>query len=149
MTHLVHSHIELSQLVSSVSGPGRGGTAIFLGTVRCGPDDGPVEAIEYSAYDEMANSEFDSILSEALEQWPEARAAVVHRLGRIPTGEASIAVVVAAPHRGEAFAASRFVIEETKKRVPIWKKEVFRDGTTDWKSNEDTAQGNAWASRSP
>ena len=64
MTHLVHSHIELSQMVSSVSGPGRGGTAIFLGTVRCGPDDGPVEAIEYSAYDEMANSEFDRILSE-------------------------------------------------------------------------------------
>lgn len=132
-----------------VAGPGMGGTTVFIGTVRAGPDDGQVEAIEYSAYDEMADAELDRILAEVARGWPDARPAVLHRVGRVPTGEASVAVVVAAPHRPVAFEASRFIIEEIKKRVPIWKREIFADGTSGWRSNADNSEDSAWVSRSP
>ena len=69
---------------------------------------------------------------EPHERWPEARVMLQHRLGTIPVGEASIAIVAAAPHRDAAFAACRYVIEEVKKRLPIWKKEMHADGTATW-----------------
>ncbi len=121
--------------MNGVSGPGRGGATVFVGSVRRGPDDGPVVAIQYSAYEEMAEPEFARIVAEASEKWPDARALVQHRLGRIATGEASIAVVCAAPHRADAFAACRYVVEQVKERVPIWKKEVFEDGVERWRAN--------------
>ena len=91
-----------------------------------------LSAIEYSAYPEMVEAEFDRILADARERWPEARIAVRHRMGVIPAGEASIAIAAAAPHRAEAFDACRYVIEEVKRRLPIWKKELRVDGTTVW-----------------
>ncbi len=108
----------------------------FCGTVRAGPEDGPVVAIEYSAYDQMAESEFSNILSEVSGRWPEASVALRHRLGRVPTGEASIVIAVAAPHRAEAFEVCRHVIDEVKVRVPIWKREFVDDGEGHWRSNE-------------
>jgi len=106
--------------------------------VRRGTQDGPVSAIEYSAYDEMAEAEMDRILTESLSRWPATRVAVQHRLGRIPAGEASIAIVAASPHRAEAFDACRYVIEEIKRRLPVWKKEVFEDGSATWRGNDGT-----------
>ena len=94
---------------------------MFLGTVR---DDGDVAGIEYSAYEAMAVEEIARIVSDAQAQWPDARVMLQHRLGLIPVGEASIAIAAAAPHRAEAFAACRFVIEEVKTRLPVWKKEM-------------------------
>ena len=132
MTHLTHDAITADALLALVQGPERGGTCVFLGTVRDGPDDGGVTAIEYSAYDAMAEAEIARMLAEAVERWPDARVALRHRLGTIPVGEASIAIAAAAPHRDEAFAACRYVIEEVKKRLPIWKKEMHADGTTTW-----------------
>lgn len=94
-------------------------------------DDG-VTAIDYSAYEQMALEEIERILTEAGTRWPDARVTLQHRLGVIPAGEASIAIAAAAPHRDEAFTACRYVIEEVKKRLPIWKKEMHADGTATW-----------------
>ena len=115
--------IDPAALLAEVASPGCGGTTLFLGTVRASAEDGDVKGIDYSAYPEMAESEFARLIAEAQGRWPAARIAVQHRTGYIPTGEASIGIAVATPHRAEAYECSRFLIEETKKRVPVWKKE--------------------------
>ena len=132
MSYLTRSLISLDALLAEVAGPERGGTCAFLGTVRSGPEEQGVTAIEYSAYEEMVEAEFARLLADADARWPEARIAVRHRLGVIPAGEASIGIAAAAPHRADAFAACRFVIEEVKRRIPVWKKELRADGTETW-----------------
>ena len=132
MSHLTKGPIAVEPLLADVRGPERGGTCLFLGTVRDGPDEQGVTAIEYSAYEEMVEAEFDRLLADARNRWPEARIAVRHRLGSIPVGEASIAIVAAAPHRAQAFEACRYVIEGVKQRIPVWKKELRVDGTEVW-----------------
>lgn len=127
--HLTRHPLDVKDLLAEVQGPERGGTCVFTGTVR---NDGDVTGIEYSAYEAMAFAEIERILSEAQAQWPGARVILQHRLGLIPVGEASIAIAAAAPHREDAFAACRFMIETVKKRLPIWKKEHHADGTTSW-----------------
>jgi len=124
--------IDVGRLLADVASSGAGGTVAFLGTVRRSADDGDITAIEYSAYDAMAEAELDRIVAEALARWPLARIALKHRLGLVPLGEASVAIVTAAPHRADAYAASRFLIEETKRRAPIWKKERFVSGESRW-----------------
>lgn len=132
MTYLTREQILLDSLLAEVRGPERGGTSVFLGTVRDGPDDAGVTHIDYTAYEPMAEAEIERIVREAQGKWPEARVALRHRLGAVPVGEASIAIVAAAPHRAEAFAACRYVIEEVKVRLPIWKREHRVDGTAVW-----------------
>ncbi len=132
MTYLTQSAISLDALLADVQSPERGGTCVFLGTVRNGPEEVGVTEIEYSAYEPMAEAEIERILGDTRERWPEVRVALRHRLGRVPAGEASIAIAVAAPHRAEAFAACRHVIEEVKRRLPVWKKEYRVDGTAAW-----------------
>jgi molybdopterin synthase catalytic subunit len=129
MMHLTRHPLDVDDLLAEVQGPERGGTCVFTGTVR---NDGDVTGIEYSAYEEMAFGEIERILGEAQAQWRDARVMLQHRLGLIPVGEASIAIAAAAPHRDDAFAACRFVIEQVKKRLPVWKKEHHADGTTAW-----------------
>ncbi len=130
MNFLTRSPLDITALLATIAGPERGGTACFLGTVR--DEDGMVTGIEYSAYEPMADAEVERILTELAARWPEARVAVRHRLGFIPTGEASIAIAAAAPHRAEAFDACRFVIEEVKRRLPVWKRERHADGAAVW-----------------
>jgi molybdopterin synthase catalytic subunit len=130
--YLTRSPISMDDLVGEVAHPGCGGTCLFLGTVRNGPGEGGVTAIDYSAYEEMVEVEFGRLVADASARWPEARIAVRHRLGTIPVGEASIAIAAAAPHRAQAFEACRFVIEEVKRRIPVWKKELRMDGTEVW-----------------
>ncbi len=137
MAFATHRSIDLSRLLESVSGVGLGGTAVFVGTVRRGPDDGPVAWIDYSAYVEMLEAEFGRILNEAANRWPQARLGAQHRLGRVPVGEASIAVVAGAPHRAEAMEACQYIIEEAKKRLPVWKREFYTDGRVDWLPGRD------------
>ena len=127
--HLTRHPLDVNDLLAAVHGPERGGTCVFTGTVR---NDGDVTGIEYSAYEAMAFGEIARILGEAHEKWADARVMLQHRLGLIPVGEASIAIAAAAPHRDDAFRACRFVIEEVKKRLPVWKKEHHVDGTTAW-----------------
>src|SRR5712691_12205915 len=129
MTHLTRDPISVDSLLAEVHSVERGGTCVFLGTVR---DDDDVTGIEYSVYDDMALAEITRILDEARGRWAETRVALQHRVGFIPVGEASIVIAAAAPHRDAAFAACRYVIEEVKKRLPIWKKELRGNGSAKW-----------------
>lgn len=129
---LTRDPIDVAALFAEVASDGFGATAAFVGTVRRSAADGDVAGIEYSGYEAMAEAEFDRIVAEALAQWPEAHIALRHRLGYVPTGEASVVIVAAAPHRTAAFGACRFVIEETKSHVPVWKKERLATGAERW-----------------
>ena len=133
--YLTRGPIDGQGLLREVGDDERGGAVLFLGSVRRSVEDGPVEAIDYEAYEEMAAAEFERIVAEARAQWPAAGFAVRHRLGTVPRGEASIAVAAAAPHRAEAFAACRWIVDEAKRRLPVWKKERFEDGATRWRED--------------
>ncbi|HEX7023789.1 MAG TPA: molybdenum cofactor biosynthesis protein MoaE [Gemmatimonadales bacterium] len=138
MAFLTRDAIRLDPLVALVSAPDRGGIATFVGTVRDHHEGRAVLGLAYSAYEPMAEAVCRDIVEEAGRRWP-VRAALRHRLGALQVGETAVAVAVAGGHRDEAFAACRFIIEELKKRVPIWKKERYADGSAEWV--DPTAQG--------
>jgi molybdopterin synthase catalytic subunit len=128
---LTDTPLDLTKLVAEVAAPDRGGIAAFVGTVRDHHQGRPVRELEYSAYAEMAETECGRIVVETERRWP-VRVALRHRIGLLAIGDAAVAIVVAAAHRDEAFAACRHVIEELKRRVPIWKRERYADGTVEW-----------------
>jgi len=129
---LVHGPIDIASLAATVAKDSNGATAIFVGNVRSSNEGRPVTGIEYSAYDEMAEREMESILSEAGKKFGVADASIEHRLGTLRVGEASIGVAVAHPHRGAALDALRYIVDETKRRAPIWKLEHYTDGSREW-----------------
>lgn len=131
MAYLTTQPLDLGRLIVRVTAPARGGIVCFLGVVRDHHRGRAVTSLEYSAYEPMAEAECDRIVAEARARW-EAEIAMEHRLGHLAIGDAAVAVAAAAPHRDAAFAACRYVIEELKRRVPIWKRERFADGTEDW-----------------
>ena len=131
MPFLSRRPIEVSTLLSEVASGARGGTACFVGTVRNHQGGRAVVRLEYTAYEAMAEAECALIVAEAAERWP-AAVALEHRLGTLVVGDVAVAVVAAASHRSEAFEACRYVIEEVKRRVPVWKKEFYADGTIGW-----------------
>ena len=103
---------------------------VFLGVVReNSPTGKPVRYLEYEAYPGMAEREMEAIAVEIAARWERAAVAIVHRTGRLAIGEASVAIAVATPHRAAAFEACRYAIDRLKETVPIWKKEVFTDGS--------------------
>jgi molybdopterin synthase catalytic subunit len=89
-------------------------------------------ALDYEAFGPMAETKLDELETEACRRWPLERIAIVHRVGRLELGEVSVAVAVSAPHRAEAFEAARYLIDTLKATVPIWKKENWHDGTSEW-----------------
>jgi molybdopterin synthase catalytic subunit len=126
MVRLTRERIDLAALQAvSVAD---GALALFVGVVRNENAGRGVLYLEYEAYEEMALQELEAIAIETRSRWPVSDVRIVHRLGRMEIGEASVAVAVASPHRGEAFAACRFAIDTLKKSVPIWKKEFYADG---------------------
>jgi molybdopterin synthase catalytic subunit len=129
--YLVERPLDLGALVARVSAPDRGGVACFLGVVRDHHGGREVRRLEYSAYPAMAEAECERILAEARERWPVA-VALEHRVGALAIGDAAVAIAAASAHRDAAFAACRYLIEETKRRVPIWKREYYADGTVAW-----------------
>jgi molybdopterin synthase catalytic subunit len=129
---LVRSPIDVGTLLSEVASPSSGAISLFLGVVRDQNEGRAVCGIEYTAYHAMAELELQRILDEARERFGISRAVVVHRLGELAVGDASVAIVVSHAHRAPALDAVRFVIEELKRRVPIWKRELYVDGTREW-----------------
>ncbi|HEX6617515.1 MAG TPA: molybdenum cofactor biosynthesis protein MoaE [Gemmatimonadales bacterium] len=123
--------IELTPLVVQVQAPDRGGVASFLGLVRDHHEGRGVLRLDYSAYGPMAEAECGRIVAEAEARWQVA-VALRHRVGTLQVGDVAVAVAAAGGHRDEAFAACRYVIEEVKRRVPIWKREYYADGTVGW-----------------
>ena len=101
-----------------------GGVVVFWGVVRDREDGQPITALEYTAYREMAAHQFQKLIEETKRRWPVKRIRVIHRLGVIKVGETSLLVRVEAAHRGEAFAAAQFLVDELKQKVPIWKRGV-------------------------
>jgi molybdopterin synthase catalytic subunit len=109
-----------------------GALCVFIGVVRNESDGLSTVAIHYEAYGPMAESEMANISDAISKEWPQARVRIQHRVGRLSVGEASVAVLATAPHRDEAFAACRAAIDRIKKTVPIWKKEIRPDGSSEW-----------------
>jgi molybdopterin synthase catalytic subunit len=128
---LTDSLLDLGALVADVAADDRGGIASFIGLVRDHHRGRAVQALEYSAYAPMAEAECARIVEETEQRWL-VRVALRHRVGMLEIGDAAVAIAVAGAHRDEAFAACRHVIEEVKRRVPIWKRERYADGTVEW-----------------
>jgi len=129
---LTEAPIDVNAVVRAVSTEASGAIDVFIGTTRNHSDGKAVRSLSYEAYPEMAESEIHKIVQEVHYHWPAHKIAVVHRLGEVPLGEASVAVAVSCSHRKEAFEACRFIIDKLKERVPIWKKEFFEDGSDAW-----------------
>lgn len=131
MGYLTELPIGLDALVARVRRPEAGGIATFLGVVRDHHDGRGVSRLEYSAYPAMAEAECDRLVGEAQERWP-CWVALAHRIGPLEIGDTAVAIAVASAHRAEAFEACRWMIEELKRRVPIWKREGYQDGSEAW-----------------
>jgi len=129
---LVTRAIDPAALIATIASVGSGAISLFAGTVRDTNDDRAVTAIDYSAYTSMAESELEQIVAEAEDRFGVSALIVEHRIGLLSLGDVSVAIAAAHPHRAPALDCTRYVIEEIKKRVPIWKMEHYVDGTREW-----------------
>ena len=120
------------RLLAKASRPEAGAVVLFLGTTRELTDGRRTVTLDYEAYDEMAEKQLAELEAEARRRWPLVECLIVHRLGRVPLAEASVAIVVSTPHRADAFAAGQWLIDTLKRDVPIWKQEHWADGTSEW-----------------
>jgi molybdopterin synthase catalytic subunit len=125
---ITHERLDRDALVAAVTHASVGGIVVFEGVVRDNARGKQVRYLEYDVYPEMAAQQIREIVTEAERRWGVERVAVAHRVGKLEIGEASVIIVVASPHRGEAFDACRYIIDTLKTTVPIWKKEVATDG---------------------
>ena len=129
MVRLTTQPIDHHALTEQVRRPDCGAVVTFLGTVRDLTGDRVTATLDYEAYPEMAERKMTEIERDTRGRWPVGEMALVHRLGHLGVGEVSVAVAVSCPHRAQAFEACRFAIDRLKETVPIWKKEVFADGS--------------------
>jgi molybdopterin synthase catalytic subunit len=129
---LVRRPIDPAALLAEVQQARNGASVLFVGTVRELNDGRPVTGMEYTAYAAMAQRELERIVDEAADRFATEEVVVEHRLGSLEVGEVSVAIVAAHPHRACAFEAARYVIEQLKCRVPVWKLEHYADGTREW-----------------
>jgi molybdopterin synthase catalytic subunit len=128
MIRVMREDFSVDEVVAGVKSQSVGGVVSFLGVVRGESKGKPVEHIEIEVYEEMAERELEAIRREAIDQFGIEEVAIVHRYGSLKASENILLVVVASAHRAEAFEACRYVIDEIKRRVPIWKKEVTPEG---------------------
>ncbi len=131
-TAIVEHVLDPAALLDEVASTDSGASTLFVGTVRRVNEGRDVTGIDYSAYGPMAESEMGMIAAEAEKRFGTSRIVVEHRLGTLTLGEASIIIAVSHPRRAPAIEAQRFLIEEIKKRVPVWKREHYADGTREW-----------------
>jgi molybdopterin synthase catalytic subunit len=132
MIRLTTDPLDHALLTERVRRPSCGAVVTFLGTVRDLTDGRETIALDYEAYPGMAEKKLAEIEAEVRARWPVGDVVLEHRLGRLDVGEVSVAVAVSCPHRGEAFEACRYAIDRLKETVPIWKKENWADGQTEW-----------------
>lgn len=134
-TALVNHPLDAAALLAEVADVGSGASTLFVGTVRRTNQGRPVTGIDYSAYEPMALSEMTAIVEEAVAKFGTTHIVLEHRLGTLMLGEASIIIAVSHERRAAALDAQRYVIEEVKLRVPIWKREHYADGERAWVDN--------------
>lgn len=134
MIRIVDGPIDTRAVTDAARHPSCGAVLTFEGVGRDEMDGRPVASLWYEAWPEVAEREMRAIAEEVGARWPGARVAMVHRTGPVAIGEPSVVIAVGTPHRAEAYAASRYAIDELKKRVPVWKKERYADGEA-WIAN--------------
>lgn len=132
MVRLTREPIDYQALTEQVRRGDCGAVVVFLGTVRDLTGERVTVALDYEAYPAMAEKKMAEIEADTRQRWPVGAMIVEHRLGRLEVGAISVAVAVSCPHRAEAFAACRHAIDRLKELVPIWKKENWADGSTEW-----------------
>jgi molybdopterin synthase catalytic subunit len=129
---IVERPLDPAALLREVESNASGASVLFVGTVREVNDGRAVTGIDYSAYSAMATGELEAIVAEAVDRFCTPHVVVEHRLGTLGLGEASVAIAISHARRAPAMEGARFVIEELKRRVPIWKREHYADGTRAW-----------------
>jgi molybdopterin synthase catalytic subunit len=129
---LVQGPIDNSAVLASVTSNDAGAVVLFLGTTREFTHGRRTESLDYECYSAMAEKKLAELETQVRERWPLTGCAIVHRLGHLELGEASIAIAVSSPHRQVAFEAGKWLIDTIKEVVPIWKKENWADGTSEW-----------------
>jgi molybdopterin synthase catalytic subunit len=132
MIRLTDKPIDAQQALSAVASNEAGAVVLFLGTTREFTHGRRTASLDYECYPEMAEKKLAELETEARSRWPLAGCLIVHRLGHLELGEASIAIAVSSPHRAAAFAAGQWLIDTIKEVVPIWKRENWADGTSEW-----------------
>lgn len=132
MIEITTQPIDFAQVTNSVRSPAAGAVVLFMGTVREFTGDVQTSSLEYESYPQMAVQSMQQLAAEAQQKWPLVSVSMVHRTGHLDLGEIAVAVAVSAGHRREAFEAGHWLIDTLKEKVPIWKKERYADGTTEW-----------------
>jgi molybdopterin synthase catalytic subunit len=132
MIELSDKSIDVAAVLDRVHSSAAGAVVLFLGTTREMTAGRRTRSLEYECYPEMARTKLQELEAESRRRWPVTECAIVHRLGHLELGEASVAVAVSTPHREDAFAAAKWLIDTIKEDVPIWKCENWADGTTEW-----------------
>ena len=132
MIEIVEHPIDAQALLAAVQQDRAGAAVLFLGTTRQFTDGRETVRLDYECYQEMALKKLSELREQAMEKWPLEACGIVHRVGTVPVGEASVAIAVATPHRTEAFDAAKWIIDTLKQVVPIWKRENFSDGSKEW-----------------
>ncbi|MBL7979454.1 MAG: molybdenum cofactor biosynthesis protein MoaE [Bacteroidetes Order II. Incertae sedis bacterium] len=126
------SAIPTERALSFLMHPDAGGTTLFLGTTRRMTEERETQHLTYEAYLPMALSEINGLATEARKQWPILHMVLLHRIGLVPISEISVLIGVSTPHRDAAFSANRWLIDNLKAKVPIWKQETYSDGSVEW-----------------
>lgn len=124
--------IDSQQLLGKVGDESAGAIVLFVGTTRRWTEGRETAELEYECYETMALKKMNQLIEEANDRWDLVQVAMTHRIGTVPIGDASVAVAVSAPHRNNAFEAASWLIDTLKKMVPIWKQEIWADGSTEW-----------------
>ncbi len=132
MIAITESSIDIEALLAEISTPDAGAVVLFLGTTRRTTDGRQTESLDYECYEEMAVRKLTSLESEARQRWPLLNCGIIHRIGHLEIGQASVAVAVSTAHRQAAFEAGKWLIDTLKEVVPIWKKENWADGSSEW-----------------
>ena len=135
MQHLSSHTINIPQLLAMAHHPQAGAIVLFSGETRDNSNGKPVLLLEYEAQESMAEKMIGEILQQATEKWKLNMAIAVHRTGRVAVSETAVVVITASPHRSEAYAANRYIIDRIKHEVPVWKCEYFADGSKTWGGN--------------
>lgn len=141
MAGLSHSELDEQRLLAAVRSPECGAVVVFAGTARRHTGGREAVRLRFFAYEPMARREMEAIEREAIERFRLAACAIEHRLGDVPIGETAIVVAVSSPHRAAALEATAWIMDELKRRVPIWKQEIAPDGAATWVPNRLEPQG--------
>ena len=132
MIEITSQPLDTDRILQSVQSDRAGASVLFVGTTRQFTHGRETIELDYECYHEMAIKKMSQLRYRAFEKWPLEHCTIVHRIGSVPVGQASVAIAVSTPHRSSSFEAAEWLIDTLKKEVPIWKRECFADGTLEW-----------------